>query len=579
MFLCRCTECGKGFRHGHILKRHSLIHTNERPYKCHVCGKTFRELSNLQYHNGTHLDKAQRSVVCPLCGKSILAGRAFRRHLKCYHNKICASERDAEDFLNPLQPVEKSNEEASKNQSKKLLEKNLLSKDINIDGTTPPVVSEICPEKPLPQHSSNMHGNETSKSKSVIMNHRKQPNVSEFENIRGGDSLADGVNANVKEPMSISNRKKAKFHCSICLKKFRGPKTLRNHMKIAHTDHRVLLIGVPSKASSLKCGKCHLHLGNKSSLNLHINKVHPCINMKKPVVTQAVKAEVNVMENDASNRNLAEVIAARTSHADEEIVEQTAESLVKDIDSGMEERDRCSEADKEKIEKSAKKLVKDKMPEVEERNIEMEENMQEKGLMTIKGIEKDSEMEDDLLFERQDEPKLNENRECKDSNQSYSSERNLALLLEDGNLSEASDCNCVAAHCRKEASFQVIYSSVLKEQNEKLNFQNAVESGNYSTEVLSKRYILNSNTRASYRSGKETKKIVLQQVSVADSGNSSLEFLEKDQCANTDGINKCLYRGRRIEVIEPDVLAKEPPPGYSFALLPILVANKFVEQK
>ena len=581
-FLCRCTECGKGFRLGHTLKRHSLIHTNERPYKCHVCGKTFREFSNLQYHNGTHLDKAQRSVVCPLCGRSIVAGRGFRRHLKCYHNKICPSESDAKAFLNTLQPVKKSNEEASKKQSKARLEKNLLSKDINIDGITPPVVGKICPETSLPEESSNMHGNESSStSKDLIMSHGRLPSGNEFDSTHGGDFLADNVNAYVREPKSMSSRKEAKFHCSICLRKFRGPKTLRNHIKIAHSDHRVILVGVPSKLSSLKCGKCHFHFANKNLLNLHIDKVHPCVNLKNADATQAVKAEaeINVLGKDASMRNVTEAIAVRSLQADELVVEQTAEGLVKDNNSGMEERAVCSEADKEKTEKSASKLLRENRPEMEERDIEMKESMQEKESRTIKRVEKDSEMEESLLFERQDGLKINENRESKDSCKSSSSERNLIFLPEDGNLSEAGDCNRVAAHHRKEASFQVIYSSVLKEQSEELNMQNAAESGNYSTEVLSKKSLLDSSIRASCRNGKETKESVLQQIAVADSGSSSMEFFEKDQCANTDGINECLYKGRRIEVIESDVLAKEPPPGYSFAFLPILVANKFVEQK
>ena len=104
----RCIECGKSFRQGHILKRHSLLHTDERPYKCHVCSKSFREFSNLQYHKKTHLEKSDRSVICPLCGKTIIIGRGVKRHLKLYHNEICASENDARLFMKSLNPVQKS---------------------------------------------------------------------------------------------------------------------------------------------------------------------------------------------------------------------------------------------------------------------------------------------------------------------------------------------------------------------------------------------------------------------------------------------------------------------------------------
>ena len=48
--------------------RHSLIHTNMRPYGCSVCGKTFRKRSAVKDHMVTHM--VERSYKCKICSRT-----------------------------------------------------------------------------------------------------------------------------------------------------------------------------------------------------------------------------------------------------------------------------------------------------------------------------------------------------------------------------------------------------------------------------------------------------------------------------------------------------------------------------
>ncbi|KAJ8004664.1 hypothetical protein DPEC_G00138670, partial [Dallia pectoralis] len=62
-----CSDCGKGFSSSSHCKSHQRIHTGEKPYSCSDCGKSFSQSGKLQVHQRIHT--GEKPFSCPDCGK------------------------------------------------------------------------------------------------------------------------------------------------------------------------------------------------------------------------------------------------------------------------------------------------------------------------------------------------------------------------------------------------------------------------------------------------------------------------------------------------------------------------------
>jgi len=74
-----CEICGKVFKDYRILRMHSRVHKDERPYNCRVCGATFKRKCHLMVHEEKH---AGLVFKCPDCPMEFPTERYLKFHSK-----------------------------------------------------------------------------------------------------------------------------------------------------------------------------------------------------------------------------------------------------------------------------------------------------------------------------------------------------------------------------------------------------------------------------------------------------------------------------------------------------------------
>jgi len=84
-----CESCGKSFKTLCRLRRHSVIHTGIKPYKCPLCDKSFSRSDACKLHTRRYCQSAKetRSYECTICGKSFSQVSHLKFHMEA-HNRV-----------------------------------------------------------------------------------------------------------------------------------------------------------------------------------------------------------------------------------------------------------------------------------------------------------------------------------------------------------------------------------------------------------------------------------------------------------------------------------------------------------
>lgn len=105
-YSCPVAGCGKKFLDNSKLKRHQLVHTGEKPFKCELCFKRFSLDFNLRTHLRTHTGEKPYMCTFPGCNKRFTQSSNLTAHEKTHFHRT-----ESEQHRDRLKGVGGSEEE------------------------------------------------------------------------------------------------------------------------------------------------------------------------------------------------------------------------------------------------------------------------------------------------------------------------------------------------------------------------------------------------------------------------------------------------------------------------------------
>ncbi len=78
-----CRQCGRSFLASRYLREHLKRHSGRKPFSCVHCSKAFPTLGALRRHSVIHSHR--RPFICPYCQKRFKRGTLCRKHIRSVH--------------------------------------------------------------------------------------------------------------------------------------------------------------------------------------------------------------------------------------------------------------------------------------------------------------------------------------------------------------------------------------------------------------------------------------------------------------------------------------------------------------
>ncbi|XP_016310969.1 zinc finger protein Xfin-like [Sinocyclocheilus anshuiensis] len=245
-----CPVCHKRFGAPSKLKRHCLIHTNQRPFQCSICCRAFRERSHLKVHFRSHNihEKRRAPSLQSYRDNSVPCNRASKSNLK-----PSPKQPTAQDYTKST-----DKEKSTVHQDQNMVTENMASQKISGDCNDSGVYLQdsLLNEGGWDRHTGQISAYSSKPSEGQWMEENQETEEEKEASVTTQNEDKD-VNMKVLQRKN-SNVNKRVYDCPVCHKRVGASSELKRHCLI-HMNQR-----------PFQCSICCRVFRERSHLKVHI---------------------------------------------------------------------------------------------------------------------------------------------------------------------------------------------------------------------------------------------------------------------------------------------------------------------